>query len=35
MGEGKFLGYIMTKRQVEIFTAECPLCNETVQLFKN
>jgi hypothetical protein len=32
MGEGKFLGYIMTKGQVEIFTAECPLCNETVQL---
>lgn len=22
----------MTKRQVEIFTADCPLCNETVQL---
>lgn len=23
---------IMTKRQIEIFTADCPLCDETVRL---
>jgi len=22
----------MTKRQIEIFTADCPLCDETVQM---
>jgi Zn finger protein HypA/HybF involved in hydrogenase expression len=23
---------MMSKRQIEIFTADCPLCNETVKL---
>ena len=25
---------IMTKRQIEIFVADCPLCNETVRLVR-
>ena len=28
----KFLVDIMIKRQIEIFTADCPLCDETVQM---
>jgi predicted DsbA family dithiol-disulfide isomerase len=25
----------MTKRQIEIFTADCPLCDETVQMVQD